>query len=163
MRDDATNIEGQIRRLELVYEQLAAELRRPDVVQRLQNAPAEAEWSTMEILGHMTEMIPYWSAHCRTIGAAIGAPPTFGRGLDAPERLEGVERGKAASLDEALDRLRAAITHATDTMRSLSPEERGKKGIHIQRGEVTVADIIESFIVTHAEIHLAQIRQALKA
>jgi len=45
----------------------------------------------------------------------------------------------------------------------MSATERGKKGIHIRRGEMTVADIIEVFIVSHAEDHLAQVRQTLQA
>ena len=67
--------EAQARRLENIYEQLAALLRRPDVAQRLRAAPGESEWSAMQTLGHTAEMIPYWLSHCRTLIAATAEPP----------------------------------------------------------------------------------------
>jgi hypothetical protein len=45
----------------------------------------------------------------------------------------------------------------------MSAADRGKKGIHIRRGEMTVADVVEVFIVSHAEDHLEQVRAALQA
>lgn len=164
MDNDVAPAEAQARRLEQVYEHLLAELDQPEVRQRLRNAPGETGWSVMQILGHMAEMIPYWLNHCRTLITAAGAdrPPQFGRSLDAPERLEGVERGQKAGLDELLHLLKQEIAIAAATIRSLSPAERGRKGRHIRRGEMTVADILESFIVAHAEEHLAQVRQTLE-
>jgi len=84
---------AQAKRLESVYEQLAALLRQPEVAQRLRAVPGADEWSAMQTVGHMAEMIPYWLSHCRTLIAATGKPPRFGRTLDSPERLAGVERG----------------------------------------------------------------------
>ena len=43
-----------------------------------------------------------------------------------------------------------------------STTERGKRGISTERGEMTVAQVIESFIVDHAEEHLAQVQGALR-
>ena len=85
--------EAQARRLERMNEQLATLMRQPDVARRLRAAPGENEWSAMQTVGHMAEMIPYWLSHCRALIAATGEPPRFGRTLDAPERLAGVERG----------------------------------------------------------------------
>ena len=67
--------ESQARRLERVYEQVAGLLRRPSVASRLRTAPGESEWSAMQTLGHMTEMVPYWLNHCRVLIAATGDPP----------------------------------------------------------------------------------------
>jgi hypothetical protein len=44
---------------------------------------------------------------------------------------------------------------------ALSAAERAKRGVNAGRGEMTVAEVIESFIVGHAEEHLAQVRSAL--
>jgi len=84
---DATFGESQARRLESISDQLTALLRRPDVTQRLHNPAGENEWSAMQVIGHMVEMIPYWLNHCRAMMAATAEPPHFGRSLDAPERL----------------------------------------------------------------------------
>ena len=153
--------EAQARRLESVYEQLAALLRRPDVAQRLRAAPGENEWSAMQTVGHIAEMIPYWLSHCRTLIAATAEPPRFGRTLDAPERLAGVERGALGTPDEFLRLLNDEVQAAAKAIRHMPTAERGQKGIHLRRGEMTVADVIEVFIVAHAEEHLAQVRAAL--
>jgi uncharacterized damage-inducible protein DinB len=71
--------EVQANRLERVYEEVAKLLREPSVASRLQTPPGGNEWSAMQTLGHMTEMIPYWLNHCRTLIAVAGTPPTFGR------------------------------------------------------------------------------------
>ncbi len=57
--------EAQARRLERMNEQLAALMRQPDVARRLRTAPGENEWSAMQTVGHVAEMIPYWLSHCR--------------------------------------------------------------------------------------------------
>jgi uncharacterized damage-inducible protein DinB len=154
--------EAQARRLESAYEQLAALLRRPDVAQRLRLAPGENEWSAMQVLGHTVEMIPYWLSHCRTLIAAA-EPPRFGRLLDAPERLAGVEQAASGTPDEFLRRLDDEVQTAAAAIRRMSAAERGKKGLHLRRGEMTVADVIEVFVVSHAEEHLAQVQAALRA
>jgi hypothetical protein len=61
-----------------------------------------------------------------------------------------------------LTELRDEVRSAARTIRTLSAAERGKRGVYTGRGEVTVSDVIESFIVKHAEEHLAQVRAALR-
>ena len=161
MENDTNLAETQARRLGTVYEQLAALVHQPDVMQRLRRPTSENEWSAMQILGHMIEMIPYWLTNCRVLMAATAELPQFGRSLDAPERLEGVERGGAGDPNEIMQLLQEEIHAAMSAIRSMSPAERNKKGVHIRRGEMTVAEIIEAFIVSHAEEHVAQVRATL--
>ena len=151
MENDTNSAEAQAQRLEHVYQQLAALVRQPDVMRRLRTPTSENEWSAMQILGHMSEMIPYWLVNCRVLIAATGAPPQFGRSLEAPERLEGVERGATGNPDQIMQQLREEVYAAMSVIRGISPAERHKQGVHISRGEMTVADIIEAFIVAHAE------------
>lgn len=152
--------EAQAQQLERVYERLAALLNQPEVAQRLRTAPGENEWSAMQVLGHIIEMIPYWLHHCQQMMAAA-EPPRFGRTLDAPERLAGVEQATTRDPDELLRLLNHEVQGAAKVIRHLSPGERGKTGIHLRQGEMTVAEVVEQFIVAHAEDHLAQIRAAL--
>jgi hypothetical protein len=155
--------ESQAKRLERVYEQVATLLREPGVASRLRTAPGENEWSSMQTLGHMTEMIPYWLSHCRVLIAATGEPPTFGRTPGSPERLAGVAHGETAQPDALLGQLEEEVRVAAGMIRKLSMAERGKRGIHSGRGEMTVAEVLESFIVGHAEEHLSQVRAALQS
>jgi hypothetical protein len=154
--------EAQAQRLEKVYEQLTALLRQRDMAGRVRTADGEDEWSAMQILGHMVEMIPYWLNHCRAMIAAGEEPPRIGRMLDAPERLAGVERGAAGELDELLRQLKNEVQAAAPAIRKLTAAQLGKKGVHVKGGEVTVADVVGKFIVVHAEEHLAQVRAALR-
>ncbi|HYB42621.1 MAG TPA: DinB family protein [Candidatus Methylomirabilis sp.] len=155
--------EMQAERLERVYEEVARLLREPGVASRLRTGPGKDAWSAMEALGHMTEMIPYWLNHCRVLIAATGAPPRFGRTPGSPERLAGVAHGATAPPDALLARLEHEVRAAAAEIRKLSPSERSKRGISPERGEITVGEVIESFIVSHAEEHLAQVQAALRA
>jgi DinB superfamily len=155
--------ETQAKRLERVYEEVAKLLGEPRVASRLRTPPGASEWSAMQALGHMTEMIPYWLTHCRTLIAATGAPPTFGRTAGSPERLAGVARGASADPDALLRQLHESVRTAASVIRQLSAAERAKRGISTERGDMTVAQVIESFIVDHAEEHLVQVQGALRA
>src|SRR5262249_49696334 len=116
--------ESQARRLEHVHEQVASLLGQPGVAARLRTSPGENEWSAMQTLGHMTEMIPYWLHHCRALIAATGAPPTFGRTAGSPERLAGVAHGASVAPDALLAQLSREVHAAAATIRQLSPAER---------------------------------------
>lgn len=151
----------QARRLEAVYAAIAAAFEEPGVLERLRSAPAD-EWSTMQILGHMVEMIPYWLSHCQAMIAAQDGPVKVGRALDASERLAGVERGAAATPEGLLQALGQAVTRGSAAIQAMTPAEREQRGEHVRLGAVTVAQLIEMTIITHAEDHLAQIRQTLQ-
>ena len=77
-----TPSEAQARRLESVYEQMSTLLHQPDVVQRLRTAPGEHEWSALQVIGHMVEMIPYWLHHL----------------CERPRRLRGARSRKSLGL-----------------------------------------------------------------
>jgi uncharacterized damage-inducible protein DinB len=145
-----------------VYEEVAKLLREPGVVARLRTPPGENECSAMQTLGHMTEMIPYWLNHCRTLIAVMATAPKFGRTPGSPERLAGVAHGASADPDGLLRQLHEEIREAASVIRQLSAAERVKRGISTERGEMTVAQVIELFIVGHAEEHLAQVQALLR-
>jgi hypothetical protein len=150
----------QASRLEQVHHQLAQLVADHKLARTVAPAGAGEEWSITQLLGHLVEMVPYWLNSCRTIIAAA-EPPIFGRSLDAPERLAGVEQGGMASPERLLAQLETEIRSAAAMIRALTEAERGKQGRHIQRGVMTVAEIIETMVVTHAEAHLAQARDVL--
>lgn len=157
---DMNSGETQAQRLETVYTQLDILLHEPEIAKRLSSAPGENEWSALQVMGHMTEMIPYWLNHCRTVIAAA-EPPHFGRSLDAPERLAAVDPDTLRNPEELLRVLGQEIQTAAAAIRQFSPQERAKKGVHIRNGEMTVDTMLEMLIVAHAEAHLEQVRAAL--
>jgi uncharacterized damage-inducible protein DinB len=159
---ESSSGDAHAKRLERVYQEVANLLQEPGIASRLRTRPHENEWSAMQTLGHMTEMIPYWLNHCRTLIAVTGTPPKFGRTLGSPERLAGVAHGASADPDALLRQLHEEVREAARVIRQLSAAERLKRGISTERGEMTVAQVIESFIVGHAEEHLAQVQSVLR-
>lgn len=160
---DKNTAETQARRLERLAAGLEDLISQPRLARRWRASRAEAEWSAGQIAGHLVEMIPYWLHHCRTLMAARDSMPQFGRTLDAPERLAGVESGAQGQPEDVLRRAQAELRAAAEAIRQMSAEDRAKAGVHLRHGEMTVADVIEVFIVAHAEDHLAQIHAALDA
>lgn len=156
----STAADAEIRRLEDITRQLFSLLHQPAVLQRLRTAPSETDWSAMQVLGHMVEMIPFWLAECRKIIDAA-EPPAFGRELNQPERLAGVEHGASGDVDELLRQWQAHVALAAVALRGYSAAERAKTGRHLRRGVMSVSDAVGTLIVAHAEDHLRQIQAAL--
>jgi uncharacterized damage-inducible protein DinB len=149
----------QAQRLERACEQLVALLQQQQDAQRLR-AASEGDWSAMQVIGHVVEMIPHWLRQCQLLIDAQGAPPPFGRTADDEGRLAGVARGAAEDPAALIRALESAVKDAADTIRGLSESARRAVGVHSRLGEMTVQQIIEVLIVAHAEEHLAQVRAA---
>jgi uncharacterized damage-inducible protein DinB len=157
-----TPAESQARRLEIVAEEITNLLRGPEVAWLLRHAQGVNDWSVMQTMGHMVEMIPYWMNHVNAMVAAGGSPYRVGRTADSPERLAGIERGATEDPDEILRQLTEEAHSAADAIRRMTAEERSRTAVYVKGGRITVADAIERFIVGHAEEHLAQVQAALR-
>ena len=160
--DTAHSAEGQAQRLERAASQMADLLRRPEAAERVRAAGPD-EWSAVQVIGHVRELVPYWMGQMRVLVSASGAPPFFGRSLDAPERLEAVAHGAASDPEELLRQMAEAVSAGAAEVRAMTTEQRAKKGVHNRRGEATVAEFIEALVVAHVEEHVAQIEAALGA
>lgn len=153
--------EAQARRLESAVEAMIGLAQAYAAGAALRASPGEAGWNTLQVLGHMVEMLPYWSGQIRRLMDAQGPPPPFGRALEDPGRLAGVEQGATATAAELIRQLQAETRAAAAMIRGLSPEARAKTGTHPRRGEMSVNDIVERFIIAHAEEHVEQVQRAV--
>src|SRR5439155_22823228 len=154
----------QARGLEATGAHIRELVQRPHNVQRLRAAPGADEWTVLQTLGHCAEMIPFWLAQCRSLIDAPGAEsPRLGRALDDPARLAGPARGAAADPDALLAQLQTEAQKGASTILALTSAERAKTDMHPRLSQLRVADIVERFIVAHAEEHEQQIRDALKS
>ena len=154
---DPLSAEGQAQRLETASTQIAELLRRPDVAERVRAASPD-EWSAVQVIGHVIELISYWMGQVQVLADASGEPPHFGRGLDDPDRLEAVAHGAASDPDALLRQLDDAARAGAAAIRAMTPAQRAKHGVHTRRGDETVAEFIEALVVSHAEGHVTQIR-----
>jgi hypothetical protein len=152
--------EREARRLEAAIQRLLSEAsswREEDLYARA----SEGDWTAMEVMAHTTEMQPYWARQIQRVLAQPGGP--FGRTHDDTERTGFVEAHAKDRLADALVGLQQARDEAAAVLRSLSDHDWSQVGIHSRRGEMSVADIAESFLVGHAEEHVEQAIRAVEA
>lgn len=151
--------EQQIARLEGSVRQLLEEVERlPSAV--LYREPQPGEWPIMSTLAHLEELLPYWAHVAAQVAAAPGQP--LGRTHDDPRRVGAIAEHGRDSLDAIVPRIRLALTESVATLRAIPSDAWGRTGQHARRGTMSVADVVDDFLVKHAEEHAAQIQAALK-
>lgn len=125
----------------------------------------EASWGPAETLAHVAEMLPFWLGEVERIldGAAAGEPVPFGRVADDPLRLGVIERDRSLPPRELFGRVETGASRVLSRLAELDEAEGGRRGLHPRLGEMTVAEILERFVVDHADEHVRQLDAALGA
>jgi uncharacterized damage-inducible protein DinB len=150
----------RIQRIEQSVQRLIQEIERlpADVLYR---EPRPGEWPVMSTLAHLQELLPYWAHQADGVIKAPDQP--FGRTHDDPQRIGAVEEHGHDSLDAIVPRLRASLDECLTTLRSFPREGWSRVGNSPSRGTMTVEQIVDAFLVRHAEEHAAQTRATLQA
>jgi uncharacterized damage-inducible protein DinB len=149
-----------IRRLEQSVNRLLEDIQRlPGEV--LYRAPEPGEWPVMSTLAHLAEMLPYWAHQAEGIARDPGKP--FGRSHDDQDRIDAVEQHGRDSLDAIVPRIRASLDECERALRTLPSEAWTAAGVHPTRGSMTVEQLVESFLVKHADEHARQTQRTLQA
>ena len=125
------------------------------------DASTGERWEAGQVWAHLAEFPAYWIGQVRALLAARAAgepePIPFGRTKTDPGRLAAIE---ARRRDTPLDLLRdvdAGVSAATALCRSLNADDWQTCGLHPTLGALTVAEIVERFLVGHLEEHAAQL------
>jgi uncharacterized damage-inducible protein DinB len=118
--------------------------------------PGGEEWSATKLLAHVAEMLPYWAGQAAEVAARADGGQPFGRTHDDPARIAAVEAGAGGDPARLADAVRAALDEAARVLRGIPAGSWSRSGRHARRGEMRVADIVEQFLVDHAEEHAAQ-------
>jgi hypothetical protein len=116
-------------------------------------------WDLGQFLAHVAEMLPYWAEQAELVAANGGGVP-FGRVKSDPARIAAIERDRRDDPDALLDRIDQGVERVLALLDRLSPADLAQTGSHQTRGEMTVARIIDEFIVEHLEEHAEQIERA---
>ena len=124
----------------------------------LRTRPAPGTWSALEVLGHMLDAEIVSSARYRFI-VAHDEPTLIGYDQDLwVQGLNHNDDDPSALIDQF-----EAIRLANVAMwRRASPSERGRVGIHEERGSESY-DLMFRLIGGHDRIHLTQAHEALQA
>ena len=122
----------------------------------------EADWGPREVLAHVNEMLPYWTAQLEGVLAGDpGTPAPFGRVATDPDRLGRIEADRRQTAGWLLDAIDAGLVTAGGFAAGLSAADLERTGLHPTRGELTIGASIDRFLVTHLEEHVVQLRDIL--
>jgi hypothetical protein len=121
---------------------------------KLRKRPAPDKWSVTEILAHLAdvEIVVGWR-----VRAILGAP---GTPIQAFDQDAWVEAGRYAKRNprECVAQIRAARAANPALYKSLSPEQWKLYGMHAERGQETVEQLVR-MIAGHDLNHLQQIER----
>jgi hypothetical protein len=130
----------------------------------LYGAEPEASWGPPELLAHVEEYLRYWLGEIERVLAGDGrAPVPFGRVATDYLRIGVIGRDRSLPLGELFSRIEADATRVAKRLEELNENEASLRGIHPARGEMTVREMLEPFLVGHTEGHVTQLREILAA
>jgi DinB family protein len=127
----------------------------------------ESAWGPRELLAHVGEMLPFWLGEIELVLAESGRagagadPPSFGRTEQDPLRIEVIGRDRMFPARELVDRVDVEGARVARRLRALTDAQAATLGRHVTRGDLSVADMAERFLVTHIEGHVEQLKEIL--
>lgn len=150
----------QISRIERTVQNLLAEIDQlpVDVVYL---APTAGEWPVMSTLAHLSELLPYWAHEAEAVAKSPGRQ--FGRAHDDARRIGAIEQHGHDAITAMVPQIRASLADCVDTLRALPADAGAITGQHAARGAMSVDDMVDTFLVSHAEEHASQIAATLRA
>lgn len=149
-------VEAYRRRLVEAREQLRA----VPQIGRGAPGPPDAEtgerWDRANVLGHVAEMLPYWTAQGR---ALLAGADSFGRDEPGSQaRRDGIDGG-AAQAEEALrTRIEAGAEGVLELLERLRDTDLDRPATYHDRG-VTIEHLVDDLLVGHLEAHVRQLRE----
>ena len=153
------DLDARLQRLERTVDGLLQRVQAlpSDVLYR---APEVGEWPVMSTLAHLSELLPYWAHQAAAIAAQPGRP--VGRDHDDPDRIGAIQQHGHDSLASIVPRIRAALDECLQTLRSIPADAWQQAGQHPRRGRMTVTELVDAFLVAHADEHAAQVQATLE-
>jgi hypothetical protein len=125
--------------------------------------PRRREWVDREILAHVDEMLPYWLGEIERVLVGAVEPVPFGREPTDLVRILTVDRDRTLPISELYGRLDNSLERVLRRLLELDERQVARRGLHKQRGEMTVKQIVETMLAGHIEEHCAQMAAAVSA
>jgi DinB superfamily len=112
-------------------------------------------WDRGQVLAHVAEMLPYWVEQAQLVAAGDQTP--FGRARTDPGRVGAIERDRHEDPARLLDRVDEGVGEVLALLDQLDQDALSRTGRHQVLGALTVAAIIDRFLVDHLEEHADQL------
>ncbi|HEV8403549.1 MAG TPA: DinB family protein [Candidatus Limnocylindrales bacterium] len=121
----------------------------------------EARWGPGEVLAHLAEMAEYWPGEIERVLDGRPDPVPFGRVATDAVRIGLVGRDRSLPPRVLYDRIEDALSRFDRRWRTLTAADLARRGLHPSRGELTIAEMPDRFIVGHLADHVDQIERIL--
>ncbi len=128
---------------------------------KLYKAPAENEWSIMQNLAHIVEIMPYWANEIEKLVANPGQ--NFGRTQQHEGRMRAIEEHSRDSLEQIKVLLPPSYARLQEVLDNLKDSDLELTGVHTRYGEKSLDWFIEDFVTGHLIAHLEQMRADMAA
>jgi hypothetical protein len=112
-------------------------------------------WDRGQVLAHVAEMLPYWAEQAELIVA--GRQTEFGRVKSDPGRIGAIERDRREHPARLLARVEEGVAVVLALLERLDDRALAATGHHQTLGDMTVAELIDRFLVSHLEEHADQL------
>ena len=125
--------------------------------------PADDVWSVVEILGHVAEILPYWTGQVLRI---IRQPhEQWGRNHADAARLDAVQRAASRTLADITAEIRAGVEAAAATLRSLTDAELAIEATsrNSRWGSKPASFVVDHLLIEHVNKHLGQMQRVAQA
>ena len=159
----------KIRRLEAATSNLLAlraeiEAGAPWPLAEVYGPEPEASWGPPELLAHVEEYLRYWMGEIERVldGRGDDVVP-FGRVATDEIRIGVIGRDRTLPFREIFARIEGESARVARRLGELDEAEAGRRGLHPTRGEMTIREMTEPFLVGHTEGHVTQLREILAA
>jgi hypothetical protein len=140
--------------------QATTALARPWSDAELRRDPADG-WSGTRILAHVAEVLPYWARQAARVAGREERAAPFGRTHEDPDRIAAVERHAGDTKEELLAAIAEGEREAWLSLHSIPGDRWERTGTHARRGEMSVTQIVQQFLLDHLEEHRAQLAAIL--
>ena len=121
--------------------------------------PNKDVWSVMDVLCHIEEFVPYWTAQILAI--ANRAPGEWGRTHVDPDRLAAVENTAARDREDVERRIRLSVQHSAGAIANLNDADLDIEAPsrNPRWGSKPASFIVDHLLLAHLTNHVGQIRR----
>jgi hypothetical protein len=120
-------------------------------------------WDRGQVLAHVAEILPYWTRQAELVIEQGGGGAPFGRVKSDPDRIAAIERSRGEDTAALLAHMDQGLQGVFALLARLDDQALAQTGTHERLGEMTVAGIIDRFIVEHLEEHADQLSEGAGA
>jgi hypothetical protein len=117
-------------------------------------------WDRTNVLGHVAEMLPYWTSQTR---AVIGGSGEMARGeAGYARRREGIDSGRLESEEDLRAQIETGIEGLLALLGEMRDDDLDRPVLYRPKDgdrQETVGGMLEELMVGHLEAHLRQLQE----